>query len=497
MQEKNIKILSFGCRLNSLEAEKIKAMLAASAFGSGAIIVNTCAVTAEAERQSRQAVRKIARENPGAAIFITGCAATRSAADYAKIPGVAAVIPNKDKFDINAYVGALLTPPLRGSRQAERSEGKPVGGNDSRFVSPPTGAQNSAADSPAGGELTIPNLSKAFVQIQNGCNHSCSYCIVSKLRGKNVSFPYEQILNEVRTAVDNGFYEVVLTGVDIAGYMTTTPPLTGHPFAKAKGNYTELFEHDTEFQNNSIIPEKQIPLRFSEGVASRSDDGVVVKNFFLSDLCEKLLNDVPQLQRLRLSSMDPASPELPKIINLMARQPRMLPHLHLSMQSGSDEILSKMSRRHNVEIVEKLTRYASSLIPHPSSFSWDIICGFPGETPELFNETVALARQLKPIHIHAFPFSPRPGTPAATMPGQIDRTESKRRVKIINDLADENRREFMKTQVGKTVQVLVEENNVGRTPDDISVKISGAKIPARTVCDVKLVGINNDVFIGG
>ena len=389
-----------GCRLNSLEAEKIANMLG-KVFTGPAIIVNTCAVTAEGERQSRQEVRKLSRENPGVPLFITGCAATLSPSDYEKISGVAAVIKNSDKMKLEFY----KIPEVM-----SQNPNKTIDESDFKST----------------------NLSKAFVQIQNGCNHNCAYCIVSKLRGKNVSFPYEQILADVNVAIQSDFQEVVLTGVDIAGY-----------------------------NENSE---------------------------FLSDLCEKLLNDVPKLKRLRLSSMDPASPECARVIKLMKLDPRMLPHLHISMQSGSDKILFAMGRRHNAEMVRKL-------ITDGISFSWDIICGFPGETLELFAETCDLIKELKPIHIHAFPFSPRPGTLAATMPDQVQRTESKRRVKIVNDLANENKKQFMQTQIGKTVQLLIEENNIGRTVDDIPVLISGEKIPEKTIADFKIVRVDGNYLL--
>ncbi|MCL2748454.1 MAG: MiaB/RimO family radical SAM methylthiotransferase [Alphaproteobacteria bacterium] len=390
--ENQVKFLSMGCRLNALEAEKIKAMLI-NAGTQDAIIVNTCAVTGEAERQSRQAIRKLSRENPGIPLYITGCAATRAPKDYEKIPGVVAVVANKDKFNINAYI-----PDYKHAVSYQKS--------------------------------VISSLSKAFVQIQNGCNHNCAYCIVSKLRGKNVSFQYEKILEDVRAATTAGFYEIVLTGVDIAG-----------------------FRMDKET---------------------------------LPDLCAALLRDVPKLARLRLSSLDPGV-NLRPIIDLMHKNPRMLPHMHLSMQSGSDKILAAMGRRHNAQMVRELTEYADKI-----TFSWDIICGFPGETQELFEETCALVRELKPIHIHVFPFSPRPGTLAATMPNQVDRAESKRRVRIINQLAKENRRRFMQSQIGQTSQVLMEENNTGRTPDDIPVKLGGAAISPKKILDVKLTGLDEE-----
>ena len=400
-----IKTLSFGCRLNAMECEKIKNMLAARGFCG--VLVNTCSVTAEAERQCGQTVRKIAREHPNSLIFVTGCGATRNPDLFARIPNVV-VIDNAHKMDINAYIGALA-----GGKYA------PV----------------SATPDPD------HNYSKQFVQIQNGCNHDCTYCITRLLRGTAVSFEYDDILAEVRAAVANGFGEVVLTGVDAASYIKT---------------------YDT-------------------------------RPFDIADLCAKLLADVPGLQRLRLSSVDPAVPAIRKIIELMHHEPRFMPHLHLSMQSGSDTILQSMRRRHTADTVRELVKLAGGRI----SFSWDIICGFPGETDELFNETLGLVCELKPIHVHAFPYSPRPGTVAATMPNQVNRAESKRRVKIITDAAAANMREFMATRVGKTVQVLVESNNIGRDPHDVPVRVMGTPIPDRTICDVTITGTDENGLVGG
>lgn len=408
MQEENIKnnikTLSFGCRLNAMEAEKIQKMLSTAI--NAAILVNTCAVTAEAERQSGQAVRKLARENPEAPIFVTGCAATRNPALFLQIPN-ALVIKNQDKMRLNAYIDALNSAPCH-------------------FENPKIVKFSHSA----------PQLSKQFVQIQNGCNHKCAYCVTRLLRGPAVSFEYEDILKDVKSAIKNGFEEIVLTGVDIASYA-----------------------------KNGIL---------------------------ISDLCKKLLQDVPEIKRLRLSSMDPASPEIFKIIDLIYSDHRMMPHMHLSMQSGSDTILNAMHRRHNSETVRRIVKAANNNI----TFSWDIICGFPGETEELFNETLKLARETKPIKIHAFPFSPRPGTEAAELPNQINRETSKKRVKIISDLADNFRKEFMKQQLSTEVQVLVEENNIARTPNDIDVKIIGNLIPTKTVCRVKLTEIKENAFIG-
>jgi threonylcarbamoyladenosine tRNA methylthiotransferase MtaB len=410
MQKMNIKTLSFGCRLNALESEKIAKGL--KSIIDTAILVNTCSVTGEAERQSAQTVRKLSRENPNAVIFVTGCGATRNPGLFSKIPHVI-VIDNADKMDISKYKAALKSANF-----------EIVCPNISMFKN---------AETP---------LSKQFVQIQNGCNHDCTYCVTRLLRGPSISFSYSEILNEVKSATNNGFYEIVLTGVDTASYV-------------------------------------------------RIDDG---KPFLLSDICACLLKDVPEMQRLRLSSIDPASPEILKIIDLMKQNPRFMPHLHLSMQSGSDSILTAMRRRHNAEMLRNIVKIANTNFQ--ISFSADIICGFPGETDELFNETADLIRELNLIHVHAFPFSPRPNTVAATMPNQIPHETAKKRVKIISEIADINRAEFMKNQIGKIVSILVEEKNIGRTPDDIDVKIDGGLVPNKTICDVKITGVDGNIFTG-
>ena len=402
--KKYIKTLSFGCRLNAMECEKIKTML--ESYGICGVLVNTCSVTAEAERQCGQTVRKIARENPGLPVFVTGCGATRNPELFQKIPGVF-VIPNSDKMNIQVYIDVapknIKCGTIRGTFDNENK------------------------------------LSKKFVQIQNGCNHDCTYCITRLLRGPAVSFDYADILDSVKDATQNGFGEVVLTGVDAASYIK-------------------------EYNGKTLL---------------------------ISDLCRKLLQDVPNLRRLRLSSVDPAVPAIRDIIEIMKSDSRFMPHLHLSMQSGSDTILRAMRRRHTADTVRKLVDLANGQI----SFSWDIICGFPGETPELFEETLALVRELKPIRIHAFPYSPRPGTVAATMPNQIPRGESKRRVRLITAAAAENMQNFMRGQIGTKTSVLVESGNIARTPHDIPVKILGAPIPPRTICDVVIDGTEQDEFI--
>ena len=408
MQKKNIKTLSFGCRLNALECEKISQML--SPLVDNVIVVNTCSVTGEAERQCAQTVRKLSRENPNTIIFVTGCGATRNRTLFESVPR-ALVIDNADKMKLSSYIDAIRGADF-----------------DTSCPKIDTFKSNEA------------KLSKKFVQVQNGCNHDCTYCVTRLLRGPNISFPYTEILSDVKKAVSEGFYEIVLTGVDTASYVR--------------------IEND--------------------------------KPVLLADICERLLRDVPEIKHLRLSSIDPASPEVPKIIDLMAKDSRFMPHLHLSMQSGSDTILREMRRRHDSKKLLELVDIADGKV----SFSADIICGFPGESEELFNETVDIVRKMGLIHVHAFPYSPRPGTVAADMPNQVNRAISKKRVQIISNTANKNRQSFMEKQIGKTVSVLVEEDNIGRTPDDIAIKINGTTIPNKTICDVKIFGIDGDMFIG-
>ncbi len=409
MQEKNIKTLSFGCRLNAMEVEKIQSML--ENHIKSAIVVNTCSVTGEAERQSAQAVRKLSRENPRAPIFVTGCASTRNPGLFQDIPN-SIVIDNADKMKLNSYIRGLeMSPCFKTQPEIEKfKESK-------------------------------SSMSKKFIQIQNGCNHDCAFCITRLLRGKNESFAYADILSEIKSATNDGFNEIVLTGVDIASF---------------------------------VIKENENPV-------------------LISDLCKKILNDVPNLQRLRLSSMDPASPEIYKIIDLMKSDSRMIPHIHLSMQSGADDILKSMRRRHKSGDVRKFMQRNDGF---HVSFSWDIICGFPGETDELFEETLNLAKELQPIKIHAFPYSPRPNTLAATMPNQVDKSESKKRVKIITECANDNQVELMQILVGKTVNALIEENGWAKTDDEIAVKLNDTDAKSKTVQKVRLNDISGLHFMG-
>ena len=373
----NIKIFSSGCRLNALESEKIKRMLVAAGV-SDAIIFNTCAVTHEALRQSRQQFRKIQRENPTARIFITGCGATMSPDDFAG----AIVVPNERKFDLEAYIA---------SDDARRPWDK---------VAPPSVDKFEKMEK------------KGFVQIGDGCDRHCTYCITRVLRGRAISFPYDQILADAAALVENGYEEIILTGVNIADWELSS--LRG---ATATKQSNKKFSADEKEQGLDWIA--------SSPAAPRNDGNMV--GFPLINLCKQLLADLPDIKTLTLSSLDPAA-DIIGLIEFITTEPRMNRHLHLSVQSGSDEILAKMARRHRVSDLQKIWEFGHKC---GIVFSWDIICGFPGETEALFSATLALARELRPIKIHAFPFSARIGTPAFEMPGKISRAESKRRVNML------------------------------------------------------------------
>ncbi|MDR0449297.1 MAG: radical SAM protein [Rickettsiales bacterium] len=455
-----IIVKAFGCRLNAAETAKLE-IVAARAGLSDAVIFNTCAVTSEAERQAKQAIRKAARANPKRAIYVVGCGADRDPKGFAELPGVVKVIGNKEKFNPKKYNDEVPGRPAFGA----------VAGDDIIVD-------------------RLPDyLSKGFVQIQTGCDYACTFCIVHTLRGRSRSFPYAAISEQTRRLVSSSYAEIVLTGVDIAGYKFGSPSATNSQ-------------------------------QWTPAVAGvTGGEGLVY-------LVKRLLADVPDLRRLRLSSLDPAKDWEP-LMDLMAADSRVLPHLHLSMQSGSDEILRMMGRRHRAEDLTGLAKYnrlppcggvgegtepvrgqcrlnrpptASpfGLCDSPTrgefsvSFSVDIICGFPGETDERFAETIAVLEKLRPIKIHAFPFSARDGTPAATFPNQVPKSTAKERVRRLGELESKFLGEFMKSQIGKKTQVLMERGKVGRTPDDIPVLFDAEN---GEIVEVVLTGIKNGVFL--
>lgn len=392
------KIINFGCRLNACESDVIRRI--ACEFGmTGYIIINTCAVTSEAERQVKQCIRKVHRENPNHGIILTGCASTYDPDTYAKMDGVVAVIDNKSKLLRHAY---------------------------QKYATPNTIA-------------VPPNKNvRHFVQIQNGCDNFCTYCIVRITRGTSVSFSKEQVLDNIRNIISDHPdtpCEIVLTGVNISSY-----------------------KHD-------------------------------IGN--LADLVRYLLKNEQRLKRLRLSSMDPADID-GNFIDMFASDSRIMPHLHLSIQSGDDLILARMRRRHTRGYVQEITDKILQKRPN-TIFGADFITGFPTETEEMFDNTRRLIEEANISLAHVFPYSERQGTPAALMP-QVQKSVRKSRANKLIHIANNALNDKLLSLVGATVSVLAETENSGKTDNFLSVKTSD-KMQYGCVYDMRVIAVNDGNLI--
>ncbi|HTW71761.1 MAG TPA: tRNA (N(6)-L-threonylcarbamoyladenosine(37)-C(2))-methylthiotransferase MtaB, partial [Acetobacteraceae bacterium] len=388
-------LLTFGCRLNAYESEVMRELSsradpADAAAPTDTIIVNTCAVTAEAERQARQAIRRAARERPGARIVVTGCAAQLNPAAWAALPGVTRVLGNQDKLKPESW--APDAPSAVSDIMAARDT-----------------APHLVTD--------FAGRARAFVQVQQGCDHRCTFCIIPFGRGPSRSVPVGAVVAQVRALVEAGYREVVLTGVDIASYGADLP---GAP-----------------------------PL---------------------GQLARRLLALVPELPRLRLSSVDPAAIDA-DLWRLVAEESRLMPHLHLSLQAGSDLILKRMKRRHSVEDARAVIERARTLRPG-IAIGADLIAGFPTETDALFCETLAFVAAAEMPFLHVFPYSERPGTPAARMPA-VPVALRRERAARLRDAGQRAARRFYDAQVGQTVSVLVEAGNAGRSEHFAPVRLLG------------------------
>ncbi len=381
-----VDILTFGCRLNTYESEVMRTHAASL---TDTIIVNTCAVTAEAERQARQAIRRAHRENPTAQIVVTGCAAQINPENWSILPGVTRILGNEDKLKPESWL------PDAGSAVSDIMAAKE----------------------------TAPHLvtefagrARAFVQVQQGCDHRCTFCIIPFGRGPNRSVPIGAIAEQVRTLVATGFREIVLTGVDIASY---GPDLPGRPT--------------------------------------------------LGQMARRLLAAVPELPRLRLSSIDPAAID-EDLWRLIETEPRLMPHLHLSIQAGSDLILKRMKRRHLRQQALDVIARARTLWPG-IGIGADLIAGFPTETDVLFNETLAFVEEARIPYVHVFPYSERPGTPAARMPA-VPVPLRRERAAQLRHAGAVAAREFYAAQIGTTVDVLAETATSGHTEHFAPVRIN-------------------------
>ena len=403
----DVEIITFGCRLNAYESEAIRAH-ARDAGLTDTVIINSCAVTAEAVRQSRQTVRRMRRQRPNARIIVTGCAAQTEPGTYANMPEVDFVLGNAEKLDPASYRGF-------GISEAER-----IRVNDIMSVRE-TAAQ--FVDS-------FDGRARAFLQIQNGCDHRCTFCIIPFGRGNSRSVPMGSIVEEARQLVARGFSEIVLTGVDLTAFGADLP---GRPT--------------------------------------------------LGQLVRKVLHLVPELKRLRLSSIDTieADDELLKVI---AEDERLMPHFHISAQSGDDLTLKRMKRRHQRRDTVAFCEAVRRLRPD-AAFGADIIVGFPTETEAMFQNSMALVDEAGLAYLHVFPFSPRKGTPAARMP-QVDRGVVKERATRLRAKGQVALDRHLTSLIGSEQGLLVENPGVARTPCFAPAIFTGAAtagdiVPARVL----------------
>ena len=378
---------TLGCRLNAYETEAMKELAAGSGL-SNAIIVNTCAVTAEAVRKAKQEIRRLARENPGASVIVTGCAAQTEPETFAAMGEVSRVIGNHEKMQADTWSG-LAIPDLIG-----RTEKVQV--DDIMSVR-----------ETAGHLIDGFGRHRAYVQVQNGCDHRCTFCIIPFGRGNSRSVPAGVVVEQIKRLVDKGFNEVVLTGVDLTSWGADLP-------AEPR----------------------------------------------LGDLVLRILRLVPDLPRLRISSIDSIEAD-ENLMQAIATEPRLMPHLHLSLQAGDDMILKRMKRRHLRDDAIKFCDEARRLRPD-IVFGADIIAGFPTETEQMFENSLKLVEDCGLTFLHVFPFSPRKGTPAARMP-QLGGPEIKSRAARLRAVGEAALSKHLAAQIGKTHQILLESPRMGRT----------------------------------
>ena len=385
-----IDVHTFGCRLNIAESEVIKREAVAGGV-TNAVVFNTCAVTSEAVKQARQSIRRVRREKPHTQIIVTGCAAQADSAPFVAMPEVDRVLGNDEKLSATAWRG------------------------DARVA---VGDIMASQNIKAHGVDHIDGHTRAFVQVQNGCDHRCTFCIIPFGRGNSRSLPVADVIAQARRLTANGYREIVLTGVDITSY--------------------------------------------------RDGDAK------LGALVKRLLHEVPEIARLRLSSIDSVEADA-DLLDALANEPRLMPHLHLSLQAGDDMILKRMKRRHSRADAIAFCNGVRRLRPDVV-FGADIIAGFPTETEAMFSRSLDLVDACGLTQLHVFPFSPRPGTPAARMP-QLDRALIKERAQRLRDKGDAALRAHLDAQVGRAHRVLTERGGIGRTEQFIAVRLNAPVAP--------------------
>ena len=425
-----IDILTFGCRLNTYEFEVIRH----NADGAGladTVVVNTCAVTGEAVRQARQAIRKLRRERPEARIVVTGCAAQTDPDMFASMPEVDRILGNEEK----------ISPKLWAETRAVFSRGSAALSDDEKIAVDDIFAARATATQLIDG---LDGRARAFVQVQNGCDHRCTFCIIPYGRGNSRSVPMEDVVVQVRRLVEHGYAEVVLTGVDLTSYGT--------------------------------------------GLSDAPRLGGLVK---------ALLMQVPDLMRLRLSSIDSVEADR-DLFDAFASDARLMPHLHLSLQAGDDLILKRMKRRHAradaIAFCEQMRRLRPDMV-----FGGDIIAGFPTESEEMFSRSLALVDDCGLTQLHVFPFSPRPGTPAANMP-PVARTVVKQRAQRLREKGAAALRLHLDGEIGARRSVLVESADdagaIGRTEHFTPVRLSEPAAPGAIVA-ARMTGHDGRMLLAG
>jgi threonylcarbamoyladenosine tRNA methylthiotransferase MtaB len=414
----SVEVITFGCRLNAYESEVIRrnAAVGLGDASGDVVVVNTCAVTTEAVRQAKQAIRKIAREQPQARIVVTGCAAQIEPETFADLPNVGRVLGNEEKLNPTAWQETrhvLAASPFGTGREEK------IAVNDIMSV------KETAAHLVDG----LEGRARAFVQVQNGCDHRCTFCIIPYGRGNSRSVPMGEVVHEVRRLTERGLREIVLTGVDLTSYGGNLP---GAPK--------------------------------------------------LGTLVKQILKHVPELDRLRLSSIDSVEAD-DGLIDAFATEPRLMPHLHLSLQAGDDMILKRMKRRHSradaIGFCDQMRRLRPDMV-----FGADIIAGFPTETETMFARSLDLVDECGLTHLHVFPFSPRPGTPAAKMP-RIAQAVVKERAKRLRDKGAAALIRHLDREVGRRRRVLMESDHVGRTEQFTPVQLAAPQQPG-CVLDVTI-----------
>jgi len=413
----DVKMITLGCRLNAYESE-VMAGHARDAGLTDAVIVNTCAVTNEAVRQGRQTIRRAVRENKGSKVIVTGCAAQIEPKTYADMDGVSHVLGNAEKMAAESFTLKTKTnvSDIMKARTADKSR--------------------------AGGLI---ERARAIVQVQNGCDHRCTFCIIPFGRGNSRSVPAEEVVRRIAALTAQGFNEVVLTGVDISSWGDDLPedPIFGKPL--------------------------------------------------LGNLVARILKSVPALPRLRLSSIDSAEVD-DELFNLFATEERLTPYLHLSLQHGDNMILKRMKRRHNREdaitLCERLRRVRPDI-----SFGADIIAGFPTETEEMFKNSIRLVEECGLAWLHVFPYSARQGTPAAKMP-QVNGTVIKERAKRLREAGAKTRDEFLKSRAYGHDLALIEKGNLARLADFSPVRLPEHNVPAGQLRSVRITGYGDGNLLG-